>query len=303
MTETRIHPESRIGAVHLSVADLHRALAFYRNALGFKVHRLTEDTAYLGAGGPDLLVLVARPEARPVAGTTGLYHFAILVPSRRDLARSLKRLAETRTSVEGFADHKVSEAIYLSDPEANGIEIYWDRPRSAWYDSQGRFHMSTDPLDLEDLLAELQDNREPWTGLQPETTIGHIHLRVASIPQAEAFYRDVLGFDLMARYGPAASFFSAGGYHHHIGVNTWGSLGAPPPPADATGLRYFDIVLPNREEMLKTVERLQAAGIPVEEQEAGFLVRDPSHNGLRLTAPSGLHRPLSTPEERKQEAK
>lgn len=283
MTEAHIHPGTHIGAIHLTVADLDRALAFYQNVLGFKVHRLTEDTAHLGAGGPDLLVLVAQPGARPAHGTTGLYHFAILVPSRRDLARSLKRLAETRAPVEGFADHKVSEAIYLSDPEGNGIEIYRDRPRNAWYDSQGRLHMTTDPLDLENLIAELRDDHEPWAGLKPETTIGHIHLRVASIPQAEAFYRDVLGFGLMARYGPAASFLSAGGYHHHIGVNTWGSLGAPPPPPDATGLRAFDIVLPNREEMLRVVDRLWAAGIAAEEQEAGFLVRDPSYNGLRLT--------------------
>lgn len=283
MTETHIHPGTHIGAIHLTVADLDRALAFYQNVLGFKVHRLTEDTAHLGAGGPDLLVLVAQPGARPAHGVTGLYHFAILVPSRRDLARSLKRLAETRAPVEGFADHKVSEAIYLSDPEGNGIEIYRDRPRNTWYDSQGRLHMTTDPLDLEDLIAELRDDHEPWAGLKPETIIGHIHLRVASIPQAEAFYRDVLGFGLMARYGPAAAFLSAGGYHHHIGVNTWGSLGAPPPPPDATGLRAFDIVLPNREEMLRVVDRLRAAGIPAEEREAGFLVRDPSHNGLRLT--------------------
>lgn len=300
MTETRIHPDTRIGAVHLAIADLDRALAFYQNALGFALHRRTEDSATLGAGGADLLVLTAQPDARPVHGTTGLYHFAILVPSRRDLARSLQQLAETRTSVQGFADHRVSEAIYLSDPEGNGIEIYRDRPRSAWYDSQGRFHMTTDLLDLEDLLAELQDNRQPWTGLQPGTTIGHIHLRVASIPQAEAFYRDVLGFDLMARYGPAASFLSAGGYHHHIGVNTWGSLGAPPPPPDATGLRTFDIVLPNREALLATVDRVRAAGIPVEEQETGFLVRDPAHNGLQLTTPSGLHRPSLPLEEREE---
>lgn len=297
MTERHIHPDTRIGAVHLTVADLDRALAFYQNALGFTLHRRTESSAILGAGRADLLVLTAQPGARPVHGTTGLYHFAILVPSRRDLARSLKRLAETRTPVQGFADHRVSEAIYLSDPEGNGIEIYRDRPRSAWYDSQGRFHMATDPLDLGDLLNELQDDRQPWTGLQPKTTIGHIHLCVASIPQAEAFYRDVLGFDLMARYGPAASFLSAGGYHHHIGVNTWGSLGAPPPPPDATGLRTFDVVLPNREAMLATVDRVRAAGITVEEQEAGFLVRDPSHNGLRLTIPSGLYPPEEHGEE------
>lgn len=284
MAYAPIHPNTSIGAVYLTVSDLDRSLSFYQNALGFQIHRREGGVAYLGAGGPDLLVLTGQPGARPVRGVTGLYHFAIRVPSRLDLARSLKRLAETRTPVEGFSDHKVSEAIYLSDPDRNGIEIYRDRPRSDWVDSQGRFHMSTDPLDLDGVLAELEGDREPWAGLQAQTVIGHVHLRVADIPQTEAFYHDVLGFDVMAHYGPSATFMSAGGYHHHIGANTWQSLGAPPPPPDATGLRYFEILLPDRAALAHVVDRVRSAGIPLVEHTPGFLVRDPAQNGVMLTA-------------------
>jgi catechol 2,3-dioxygenase len=282
MNNNAIHPDTTIGYVHLTVANLERSLIFYQDRLGFQIHRRKGDTAYLGAGGSDLLLLTERPGARQVSGTTGLYHFAILTPSRLALAHSLRHLAETRTPVQGFSDHWVSEAIYLADPDGNGIEIYRDRPRSDWPRQNGQLQMATDPLDVDGILAELATQPGPWTGLQPETTIGHVHLHVARIPEAEAFYCDALGFDLMLRYGPSASFVSAGGYHHHLGLNIWAGVGAPSPPPDAVGLRYFTIVLPDAAALAAVVERIQRAGVDIKEKEGVIFLRDPARNGVVL---------------------
>lgn len=280
--DSSIHPETKLGYVHLTVRDLKRAIAFYQNVLGFKLHQHTGGTARLGAGGADLLVLTENPSAQTVRRATGLYHFAILVPSRVNLARVLKNIAETETPAQGFSDHLVSEAIYLADVDGNGIEVYRDRPRADWYDAQGNFRMATDPLDLQNLLGELQGRDETWTGLDPKTVLGHMHLQIADVRRDEAFYRDVLGFDVMFNIG-SASFVSAGGYHHHIGMNIWNSAGAPPPPADAVGLRYFTVELPNQDALSKTVDRVRNASLDVEELEPGLLIRDPSQNGVVLT--------------------
>jgi catechol 2,3-dioxygenase len=284
MSDFSIHPDTTMGYVHLTVANLDRSLAYYQESLGFQLRRREDDTAYLGAGGPDLLLLTERPGARSVSGVTGLYHYAILTPSRAALAQSLRRLAETSTPVQGFADHLVSEAIYLGDPDNNGIEIYRDRPRSEWPRRNGQLQMATDPLDVNGLLAEAGPQSEPWTGLLPETTIGHVHLHVATIPPAENFYCDTLGFDLMVRYGPSASFVSAGGYHHHLGFNTWAGANAPPPPADAAGLRYFTINLPNAGALADVVGRVEQAGIAFKEQNGIVFLRDPAQNGVVLSA-------------------
>jgi catechol 2,3-dioxygenase len=270
-----------LGAVHLTVSNLARSLEFYQQIIGFKLHRRNDNMAYLGAGQNDLLVLTEQAQAQPPRGTTGLYHFAILTPSRFELAQSLKRIAETRTPVEGFADHLVSEAIYLPDPDGNGIEIYRDRPRSEWKYPNGQLKMGTEPLDIQDLLGELAGHETAWAGLHAETTIGHIHLHVANIPQAEAFYQGVLGFDLIIRYGPSASFLSAGGYHHHIGVNTW--AGKVPPPPGAVGLRYFVIRLPNAQALNDVANNVRQAGIPLEERDEGLFLQDPVENGIVLT--------------------
>lgn len=283
MTHT-IHPDTTIGYVHLTVANLDRSLNFYRQILGFQIHQRQGDTACLGAGGPDLLLLTERPGARPVPGTTGLYHFAVLVSSRFELAQSLHRLAETHTQMQGFADHGVSEAIYLADPDGNGIEIYRDRPRSEWPQQNGQLAMVSDPLDLEGILAELAVQPEPWTGLAAQTTIGHVHLHVARIPAAETFYCGVLGFELMQHYGPSASFVSAGGYHHHIGLNTWAGLDAPAPPAEAIGLRYFTIHLPDQAALTRASERIKSAGAEYKEKEGVVFLRDPAGNGVVLAA-------------------
>jgi catechol 2,3-dioxygenase len=279
-----IHPDTRIGMVHLAVADLERSLAFYEQILGFQEHRREGDRAYLGAGAADLLALTEERGARPSRGTTGLYHFAVLVPSRRHLAHSLARLVETETTMQGFADHLVSEAVYLADPDGNGIEIYRDRPRDEWPYERGQLQMASDPLDVAGLLAEVTGQQEAWPGLDPATTIGHIHLHVSDLRQAETFYLDVLGFDLVLRYGPSATFVSAGGYHHHIGLNTWAGAGAPPPPPGSAGLRWYEIVLPARDERERLLERARHAGHEPREQPEGFYLEDPSGNGIMLVA-------------------
>lgn len=278
-----LSPELQLGFVHLTVSSLERSLAYYQNSLGFQLHRREGDTAYLGAGGPDLLVLTERPGAIRYRNTTGLYHFAILVPSRLELAQVIKRVAETRTPVQGASDHLFSEALYLGDPDGNGIEICCDRPRDQWpRDVQGQIQGDTLPMDLAGVLAELTHQPEPWAGLHPGTVLGHMHLHVRAIPETLIFYRDVLGFELMIDWH-SALFFSAGGYHHHLGLNIWGTQGACPAPPESVGLRYFTIHLPSQAEVDAVIARARSANTCVEDHPLGQLVRDPSHNGLVFT--------------------
>jgi catechol 2,3-dioxygenase len=279
-----IHADTKIGAVYLTISNMERSLDYYQNVIGLKLHRHEGDTAYLGAGGADLLVLTEVPDAPHLRGTTGLYHFAILVPSRLELARSLKRLSDTKTRIQGFADHLVSEAIYLGDPDGNGIEIYRDRPRTEWPRLNGQIQMASDPIDLDGIMAELQGHDEAWTGLHPDTVIGHVHVHVSNLEKARAFYVDVLGFDLIIILAGSAGFVSAGGYHHHVGFNTWAGVGAPPPPPNAVGLRYYVVELPNADEVDVVKKRIEDAGLPIETIPEGVLVRDPSQNGIVLAA-------------------
>jgi len=280
---TTIDPATTIGAVHLTISDLDRSIAFYTDRLGFQVHRRDGDAAALGAGGSDLLVLVQALDAPRARGTTGLYHFAILVPSRADLARSLRRLAETDTHLQGVADHGVSEALYLADPDGNGIEIYRDRPRADWPIHDGQLQMTTDPLDLNDLATAARPGSGALHELAADTVVGHVHLHVRALYDAEAFYVGVLGFDLMQRLGSSALFVSAGGYHHHIGLNTWAGIGAPPPPPGAIGLRHFVVRFPTVTAREEIVARVTAAGIPIVSHEGGALVRDPAGNAILLS--------------------
>ena len=280
MTQT-IAPATTVGEVQLVVSNLERSVTFYQNALGFRVLDRQDGRAVLGAGSRRLLTLVEQPGAKPAPRTTGLYHFAVLLPDRRSLARLLYHMAETEVPVQGASDHGVSEALYLADPDGNGIELYRDREREEWpLDEAGKMEMGTEQLDIDDLVMELQDGLTPWEGLPEGTRIGHVHLRVRNIAEAEAFYTGILGFQLMQRYGTAASFVSAGGYHHHIGMNTWQSASAPPPPPTATGLRWFELLLPDNTALEAVRARLSAAGITVDAQDEGVLVRDPSGNGI-----------------------
>jgi catechol 2,3-dioxygenase len=277
-----IHLDTQIGTVTLAVSDLERSVRFYTDVLGFSLIERSARAATLGVEQMPLLVLEELPGARPQPPrTTGLYHFAILVPTRKDLARSLRRLAVMRYPLLGSSDHLVSEALYLDDPDGNGIEIYRDRPRDSWQWNVGQVQMAVDPLDVNGILAELDGDDGDWQGLAAGTRIGHIHLRVADLQQAADFYHKLLGFDVVAQM-PGALFVSAGGYHHHIGLNTWQSRGAPEPPADAAGLRSFTIDVPDVHEQVRIVERLEAVGIDIERQPHGVSGRDPWHNRIVL---------------------
>lgn len=284
--DNKLPADTKIGTVSLTISDMERSLDFYQNGLGLKLLRHEDNVAHLGAGEAELLKLTAVPQARVVRGVTGLYHFALLLPNRVELAGALRHFMNRNVALQGFSDHLVSEAIYLADPDGNGIEVYRDRPRSEWPYDGDRLQMATDPLDLRDLLAELSEDDGDWDGMPAGTTMGHIHLHVANIPQSEAFYRDVLGFDLMVRYGHAASFLAAGGYHHHVGINTWAGAGAPPPPADAAGLRWFAVLLPSQDAVDALLARLDAAAIPFQRRNGAIEVQDPSQNRVRLRAAS-----------------
>ncbi len=234
--------DAHIGAVRLTISNLDRSLAFYRDVLGFR--ELTRDGRVAGLGpegGRVLVELHENPAAIPKPRrTTGLYHFAILVPSRAALGRSLRRLEDRRWPMTGASDHLVSEALYLDDPEGLGIEIYRDRPRSEWRRVDGELAMATDPLDLQGVHDEA-GAETAWTGLEAGTVVGHVHLHVPHLDAAEAFYCGRVGFEPMVRRYSGALFVAAGGYHHHLGLNIWTGVGAAPPPANAVGLRSFTI--------------------------------------------------------------
>ena len=291
-----IHPDTRIGYVQLSVADLDRQIAFYQEVLGLKLHWREGDLAGLGAGSEDLLRLSEVRGARRVRGTTGLYHFAILFPDRRGLARAVARLFSLHYP-NYPTDHVITETTYLDDPEGNGIELYTDTPEDGTATivngkyvvrhADGTPSDGREPLDVETLLRELRPDYRLDEPVPEGTKIGHVHLHVADLTAAMRFYHDLLGFDNM---GVASDFrmgmVSAGGYHHHVGFNTWAGEGAPPPPHDALGLRYFTLVLPNTIELEHVVERIQQDDVATVQIEGGILVRDPSQNGVALTARS-----------------
>ncbi|MFO7538348.1 MAG: VOC family protein [Chloroflexota bacterium] len=280
----KLPPQTHMGQVHLSVADLNRSLDYYQRGLGLTLLSQDESWSYLGADSTILLALREKPGARPQSPATGLYHFALLLPSRLDLARTLRHLLQQRIPLSGWSDHAVSEAIYLTDPDGHGIEIYRDRPRSEWEYEQGQLKMTVDPLDVDGILAELPAAETDWKGMPQDTRMGHIHLHVAHMPAALEFYVNQMGFDLMVRYGPQASFVAAGGYHHHLGLNTWAGVGAPPPAADAIRLEWFEIRLPNRADLTQVINHLTSSDIPVHEGDNGYFIDDPSGNRILLRA-------------------
>jgi catechol 2,3-dioxygenase len=283
-----IDPRTRIGAVRLTVADLDRAAGFYERVVGMRSLRRDGDTALLGTNSSPVVELVGRPDAPPrKRGTTGLFHTAILVPSREELGRSLRRVAGARWPLAGASDHLVSEALYLEDTEGNGIEIYRDRPREEWRYEHGRLQMATLPLDLRSMLRKSTDEGEDPPVMSGRTRIGHVHLQVADLAAAEAFYRGILGFEVTVGDYPGALFLSAGGYHHHVGLNTWAGEGAPAPEPGAVGLRWFEVVLPHAPELDRIFERLGDARIDVERVDDGVLTADPSGNAVLLRTAGG----------------
>jgi catechol 2,3-dioxygenase len=281
-----IHPDTAIGAVRLTVSDQARSRSFYERVIGLRATEREDGSLALGvAGEVPVVELVADPSATsPGRRAPGLFHLAVLLPTRRDLALAIRRLADAGWPLDGASDHLVSEALYLSDPDGNGIEIYRDRPRDEWPRAGGTLQMATNPLDLEDLFRELHGRDDRAATAPPGTRIGHVHLQVADLAAAEAFYSGALGFEVTVRGYPGALFVSAGGYHHHIGLNIWHSAGASPPPPGSLGLRSFDVALPSRDELDRTVERLQTAGVEVKRDDGSALVRDPSGNAVVLSA-------------------
>lgn len=278
-----IAPATHMGAVELSVSDLDRSLEYWQRVVGLRVLGRENGSASLGAD-IELVRFVEEPGARPADGHTGLYHVALLVPDRPSLARWLAHAARDEERIEGLSDHYVSEAIYLRDPDRHGIEIYADRPRDLWEGQVGQ-RMTTLPLDVENLFGELEDPAtEPFEGLPGGTTVGHVHLRVADVDATVAFYRDVLGMELTAQLGPMAAFLSAGGYHHHIGGNTWESRGAGPAGSGFATLRHATVVLPDEGERDRVAARVAESGQEPEARDGGVGVRDPSGNPLMLTA-------------------
>jgi len=278
-----IHPETTVnGLVSLTVADLDRSLAYYTRAIGLALLERNGDEATLGVPGSPLLHLVERPEARPwTEYATGLYHFAILLPTRADLGRWIRNWSDLGMPEFGQGDHLVSEALYPRDPDGHGIEIYRDRPRSEWQWDNGRVRMASLPVYVPGLLAEAEQSGISWTGAPAGTTMGHIHLQVGDIPRARAFYHGVLGFDVVAEM-PTALFISAGGYHHHLGMNTWHSRGNAPAEPNVAALRFFTIALPNEEARAEAVARLNAAGYPTETADGSIVVRDPWSTVIHL---------------------
>lgn len=276
-----IHPDTQLGPVHLRVSQLEQSILFYTEVVGFRILQQEGKTVKLTADGlHPLLVLeeVENAAVPPRRSHTGLYHFAILLPDRKSLGLALRNLIDHQIRI-GSSDHLVSEALYIEDPDHNGIEMYRDRPRDTWTrDASGEYRMAVDPLDGQGLLEEAGD--EDWSGLPAGTKIGHVHLHVADLEKTKEFYCHILGFDLTAHYGDSALFVSAGGYHHHIGLNTWAGVGAPAPQPNATGLDHFTVVVPNDEEMNVILDRLAHAGIAAERQEDAWFVRDPS--GIRI---------------------
>ena len=270
-----------LGPVHLTVSDLDRSVDWYEHALGLRTHSRADGTAELGDGARTVLVLVEDRNARPAGRHSGLYHYALLYPSREELARATVRLMNARTLVQGASDHGTHEAIYLPDPDGNGIELAADRPRDRWPSPEEEFGRGGPmPLDIENLLATVA-GEQPRAQVGEGLRVGHLHLHVASIDEGLRFYRDVLGFDVWAQI-PTAAFVSAGGYHHHLGFNTWRGEGIPAQPERTVGLRHWTVQLEREDELAEVRVRIEAAGIPVEANENGFVVRDPFGIPLRI---------------------
>jgi catechol 2,3-dioxygenase len=297
--EFRIDPATLPGHVHLTVANLENELIFYQKVIGLKLHWHHDGAAGepagagLGVGGADLVRLTEDKAARRYRGTTGIYHFAILLPDRRELARAIARLFALRWP-NSPTDHVMTKTTYLDDPEGNNIELYTESPEDGVMGfangeaftrrADGSLSSGRDPVDLDELFSHLTPDDQLDQPMPPSTRIGHFHLYVANLPQAMDFYHGLLGFDDM---GYSREFrmgmVSAGRYHHHIGLNTWMGEGAPPAPAGALGLRHIQFMLPSPAELERVLARLAQAGTPVEQTELGPLVRDPSQNAVILS--------------------
>lgn len=296
-TITSIHPGTLIGGVALAVADLDRQIGFYQNTLGLRVRWRQENRAGLGTQTSELLVLDQQPTFKRYRGVTGLYHFAILFPNRRELARAVARLFDL--GVANYpTDHIMTKTTYLEDPEGNGIELYCESPEDGSFlienndfvtrRADGSLSSGREPLDLKSLFSNLLPDDDISQPVPESTRIGHVHLYTPNVSQAVNFYHGVLGFDVMGVSSTfRAAFVSAGGYHHHLGLNAWKGDGAPPPPADALGLEHFSILLPNQSALEDVVERLNVAEVAYNQVDSGLRLSDPFGNGIVLEVSAG----------------
>jgi catechol 2,3-dioxygenase len=291
-TEFSIHPKTMMGHVSLTVASLDNQVEFYQKVLGFQLHWREGNKAGLGAGGADLLLLTEEQNLKKYRGVTGLYHFAVLFPSRRELARAVARLSVLKYRNHP-TDHIMTKTTYLDDPEGNGIELYAESPEDgSWTMKDGKYETrradgswsdGREALDVEALFKHLKEDDRLDAPVPAETRVGHVHLHVRNIQEAVDFYHGVIGFDVMGIAQQfQMAFVSAGGYHHHLGLNTWQGEDAPPPPADAVGLRYFTVDLPDQKALDEVVARVDKAGIPSNKTDQGLLLYDPSQNGVML---------------------
>ncbi|HEY8850632.1 MAG TPA: VOC family protein [Gemmatimonadaceae bacterium] len=278
----RLPESTHLGRVRLQVADLDRSLLFYENVLGLRVINRTADSVNLGPHGEDREIVHLRQlsGAKPVPrrGLLGLYHFAILLPDRASLGRFVAHLAEIG-AYAGMSDHFVSEAVYLTDPDGLGIEVYADRPRDAWRYDERQLYMTTNHLDVDDLVRSARGER--WTGMPPGTVLGHVHLYVGDIEKAESFYHDALGFDKVVWSYPGALFMSAGGYHHHLGTNTW-ATGAPPATDADARLLEWEIVVPTKKDADQAAQNVIAARYLAKPENGEWILTDPWGTSLRL---------------------
>jgi catechol 2,3-dioxygenase len=291
-TEFSIHPATRMGHISLTVANLDNQIAFYQQVMGFKLHWREENRAGFGGGGADLLRLTEEPNVKKYRGVTGLYHVAYLFPNRRELAIAMARLFALKYP-NSPTDHIMTKTTYLDDLEGNGIELYCESPEDGWMGNEngkyiarradGSLSNGREPLDVDALFSHLKEDEKLDVSIPPETRVGHVHLHVRNVEEAVDFYHGLIGFDIM---GVAKAFqmgfVSAGGYHHHLGLNTWQGEGAPPPPSDAVGLRYFTIELPDQKALEDVIARIDKAGIASNQTDDGLLIQDPSQNGVVL---------------------
>jgi catechol 2,3-dioxygenase len=278
----RLPEATHLGRVRLQVADLDRSLAFYEDVLGMRVINRDTDSVSLGPHGEDREIVHLRQlrSARPVPrrGLLGLYHFAILLPDRASLGRFVAHLSETGIYA-GMSDHLVSEAVYLTDPDGLGIEVYADRARESWRYEERQLQMATNHLNVDDLVRSARGER--WTGMPAGTVLGHVHLYVDDIDEAEAFYHDALGFDKVVWSYPGALFMSAGGYHHHLGTNTW-ARGAPRATDEDARLLEWEIVVPRKMDADQAAQNVVAAGYEAKPENGEWILTDPWGTSLRL---------------------
>jgi catechol 2,3-dioxygenase len=275
-----------IGAIGLLARDLDRLADFYQKLLGLTVFERTDRVARLGVGDVTLIEIEHRPNAKPDdPSQAGLYHTAFLMPTRADHARWILHIARNRVPITGASDHGVSEAFYLDDPEGNGIEVYNDRPQERWQREDGLIVMQTKPLDVQAILTEADSRNADYPAAPGGLRIGHVHLRVGNVEQAEAFYRGPIGLDLTRRRG-GATFMSSGGYHHHVGANVWHSEGSGRRDPDRAGLAWFSMEIPNAASVDTLSGKLLQAKAPIDHTPGGIETADPWGTRIRLVTPA-----------------